>query len=280
MAILVKKQAAAPAAPAKKMIGKVAAPAAKALPKKAVAPVGKQLPAKAGGVAKKALAPTKKGGATRHVEEDGDGAELTSGWGGAERTANSLSSFAKNLRLKDGEEAIFRFLQDAPYANVKVHWLDKKGRASYICLGRNCPLCAIGERPRGTFNFNVAKLTDSEPIHISLDAGVKLFKQIQKYANDPRHKPLPRKWYKLERTGSGQNDTTYKCDVIREADLKEEYPELYLPTEEELADMQSLCYSLEETIKPQKLSHNEMQKVADEMNGNYERGGADDEDER
>lgn len=264
--------------------------------KKAAAPVGKrqasrdvdedEAPRKAGGSLFKRSGAAKVSGAKKASRSDDDGGRqqysdtITTGWGGAENMRDSMSTFAKTIKLKDGETVVIRFLDDAPYASIKQHWLKRNGRVSFICPGRGCPLCAIGETVRGTYCFNIAKLTDGDPIHYSLDVGVKVYEQIKSWATHERHKPLSRKWYTYTRTGSGKNNTSYTLRPIRQADIEEEDASLYVPSEEELATIER--YTVEKTINPQRSSISALQEIAAEMTGgeNYDEGDPEDEDER
>ena len=70
------------------------------------------------------------------------------------------ASSPTQLKLKDGEEVVIRFLEDQPYASLRIHWLDRKGKRSYPCPGdpkkeveaNGCPFCAYSHQlqVRGT----------------------------------------------------------------------------------------------------------------------------------
>lgn len=234
-------------------------------------------PAKAGGVTKKigakpaapvsksvVKAPSKIGsiGAKKAKDastDDGDGAVVTSGWGGADKMRAEMSGFTTPLKLADGETVVIRFLDDEPYANVATHWLERKGKKSFICLGNGCPLCGIGDRPRATYNFNVVKLGEGDPTLYSWEVGVKLLKQIET-ANKAKTGPLTRRYYSLTRSGSTKDNTSYTLAVIRRVDdIEDDFPGVYVPGDDELAAVKG--YTKEDILK-QRSSLKEMREVA------------------
>lgn len=256
-----------------------------AAPAKAGAVKKVAAPAKAGGVVKKtAAAPAKTGGVkkigTKRAEpEDDDGEDYddiaaTSGWAGAEKLRSEQSTFAPTLKIKDGEAVAIAFLEDAPYANVSTHWMERKGRRSFLCIGARCPLCASGDTPRVTYNFNVAKITDGDPVVYSLEAGARVLKQIEEKAK-AKTGPLTKKLYVLSRTGAKMNDTVYSLSVVRrDDDLLEDFPDLNIPSRDELNKLK--VYSLDD-VRKQRSSLKELQDIADEALGEFD--GADDDDD-
>jgi hypothetical protein len=271
-------------------------------PKKEYTPMAKLLkrpaaatPAPTKAVSKKAppAAPTKavsKKAPARQVEEDEDDAPRTrrtsmkggvagkggaagsvaSGWGGAEQIRNSLTPWAKPLTLKDGEAVVLRFLEDEPYATVRTHWVDRKGKRSFICLGDGCPLCAIGDPVKATTNFNVVQLTDGPPILLSWETNNTNFNLVKKANGDPRHGPLSKKFYTLSRTGSKMNDTVYSLAVVKRIeDIEEDFPNLYVPTEDEIEAMQEDRYTAEKVLESASPKH-ELTKIAAELSGEDE----------
>lgn len=248
--------------------------------------------AKAGGAAKKAGGATKKaapekpsgifkkGGAQPRRNDDDDdgdgavseaapkgvaGARVTSGWGGAKKLRQESATWAPTLQLKAGESVVIRFLEDEPYANVSTHWIDRTGRKSFICIGKACPLCARGDRPRTTYNFNVAQLTDGEPLGMTLEAKARVFSQIEEKAKDPKTAPLSKLFYTFSRTGSKKDDTVYTLERIRRAsDIAEEFPDLHVPSADELEAVKR--YTKEDALAGAMPKH-KLEEVAAELDG-------------
>lgn len=263
------------------MFGKPAAEAPVKATKKAP-------PAAVGAVKKKAFgtssaAPAKKApskiapAGRKPSEDDGEDVEMGgigTGWGGAKVMKAEYSDYANRLALKDGETVVGRFLDDAPYATVATHWFDKrKGRKSFQCWGKEkCELCAVGDKPRLTYNFNVAVLSDGAPVLHSWEVGVRVFDDLKKLAENPRYKPLSRLYYEISRSGTGMNDTKYtEKPYKRISDIKEEYPEYHVPDDDELAAMKR--YTAADARK-NRANLGDMQAMAEELTG----GGYGDDD--
>lgn len=229
---------------------------------------------KAAAVTKKAAPATASRKAARDDDEDEDGYDgeemsggVTSGWGGAEKMAAEHSGFAARLQMKDGDTFVIKFLDDEPYANVATHWVKRKGRQSFICHGKaRCPLCALGDNPRVSYCFNVVKLTDGDPLVLSWEVGIKLYRQIEKKAKAAQTSPLSKRWYALSRSGSGKDDTTYNLNALSTARLtdiiEEEGYGVVVPSEREIAKL--VGYTVEDVNK-QKASVKEMKELAAEI---------------
>lgn len=265
------------------LLRKPAATPVKAVAKKVAAP------AKTGGVVKKAAAPTKAAGvakkssttARRAADDDDDDGEdyddlaVTTGWAGAEKLKNAQSTFAPALKIKDGESVPIAFLEDAPYASVSTHWVKRKGRQSFLCAGAKCPLCGIGDTPRVTHNFNVAKLTDGEPLVFSWEVGKRVLGQIEEKAK-AKTGPLTNKLYIVKRTGSKMNDTVYSLEVVRrDSDLLEEFDDLNIPDRSDLNRLKR--YSVED-VRKQRVSLKELKEIADEAMSEFQTDDDEDDD--
>jgi hypothetical protein len=213
--------------------------------------------------------------ARRAVADDDDDDEpgakphVTGGWGEAQRVATS-SEFANQLKLKDGDEEVIRFLEDKPYASLRIHWLQRKGKRAYPCIGdpnekdntkNGCPFCAYSMDYQKESRFNVAVLSEEDPIVMSLNVSPKTLKKLIAH-NDSKHGPLDRKFYYFRRVGAGF-DTEYTFDYVRTpSDIAEDYPKYYVPSEEEL---EALSRFTPEFASKEFSSKAEMRKVAREI---------------
>jgi len=237
------------------------------LMKKSTAPTKKAAPTKA--VAKKAAGVTKKAAPKRTTDDDDydDDVQVTSGWGGADKLRDAQTPWATNLKLKDGETVLIWFPQDEPYANVATHWVKRSGRQSFVCLGKSCPLCGIGDRPRVTNNFNVVKFTDDEPMIYTLATTTRLYNKVKAKAQDARYGPLSKRPYSYGRTGSGRDDTEYSLDVVkRDGDIEEEFPGINYDRDAAA----KLPLSTKEDALKERVSMKEMQELARELSDDYE----------
>lgn len=162
---------------------------------------------------------------------------IRGGWTEAQQIMDSTANFAQALK-PTSEMQFIQFLGDTPYANYKRHWIEKRAgsgqliRRPYICLetvGKECPLCDIGERPQAVSSFNVALIGDDGQMLLkSFDVGAKLFKVLQGWNNDRKVGPLSKNIYSVTKTGSGNNSQTNVTPIIRSR-FKEDF-DIDLPT--------------------------------------------------
>lgn len=175
---------------------------------------------------------------TRPVEDDGDeddsdderGAPVASGWKGVEETKAEGAQFADDLKLTK-EPQVIKFLSDAPREAYRQHWVERKGKKSFVCFGtaekngtgKDCPLCAISNPARAMATFQVVLLSpDEDPVIRNLVAGPMLTDQIKTYHNNPKSGPINKMYYALSITGKKQS-TSYPMLVIKPRDLREDY---------------------------------------------------------
>lgn len=235
----------------------------------------KKAPTKKKAAAKK-IAPKKK--VARRVDEDdedededGPGERVgmaTSGWGGAKEMGSS--DFIKNLDFKneaemDGKTRYFigKFMDEEPYANVKIHWLnDRKGKRSFICVGDDCPLCEVGADVKAEFRFNFAVFTDGDPILRSWSAGWKIYRKIESLAQSRLTSPLPRRIYLATRTGEKFNEIQYDVARINEDEIADSYPDIYVPSAEEIEALTG--YTLDD-VKKEYSTMEELEEIAAEI---------------
>ncbi len=169
---------------------------------------------------------------TRVVEDDDDNDTdevaprkvVRSGWGSSERTSGgSGDEFAKRLKVTE-EIQIIRFLDDAPYARYRQHWVERKGQMSFTCIadietGTTCPLCEAGNRPSWRFNFNVVLMTPGEdPVLRSYEVGARVIDQLKNFNDHPAMGPLPKHYWTVSRSGKGATTST-NHQMVRASDL-------------------------------------------------------------
>jgi hypothetical protein len=156
---------------------------------------------------------------------------VRAGWSAGQETMDSTSQYAQALKLEEKSQ-IIKFLEDAPYASFRRHWVDslnqerKKITRAYTCpitFGDPCPLCEIGDKPQAVSAFNVAICgDDGEVIRKSWDVGARLFNTLKSYNGDPKIGPLTRGYFLVSRSGKG-GTTQYNVSPIRESALEEDY---------------------------------------------------------
>jgi hypothetical protein len=151
---------------------------------------------------------------------------VRSGWGSSDRTATTSSDdYAKRLKVTD-EVQIIKFLDDAPYARYRQHWVERKGQMSFTCIadiesGTTCPLCEAGNRASWRFNFNVVLLTaGEEPVLRSYEVGARVIDQLKNFNDHPAMGPLPKHYWTVSRSGKGATTAT-NHQMVKKDDLSD-----------------------------------------------------------
>lgn len=214
--------------------------------------------------------PSKLGGPKKGLAKKASGVKPKAinkkGWGGAEEI--DTDGYTRNLKPKDGEQKVLRFRENEPYSNCLIHWIEREnGRRSFPCIGEenDCPLCAIGDSPKPEHRFNIVVLTDGEPIAYSYAPPKSIYSKIKTFAEAARTKPLTKRWYLLSREGSTMTNTRYSLEDYRRAeDISEDFPDLYVPDDDEIA---ALDMYTDEDFEKETASFEEMEKAALEIAG-------------
>jgi hypothetical protein len=187
---------------------------------------------------------------SRSVSSDQGEAVIHSGWTEGQRQMDSTSSFAQVLKL-DEKALVIKFLQDAPYASFRRHWIERtnvdgtRSRLPFTCpltFDRECPLCEVGDRPQAVSAFNVALCGDDGQVLLkSWDVGARLFNVLKAYNNDPKIAPLTRGFFVVSKTGGsgrrGGGTVQYNVIPVKATALEEDY-DVPVPSEDELSRLQ------------------------------------------
>jgi hypothetical protein len=193
------------------------------------------------------------------------------GWGGADEVSTG-GDYIKNLDFANDAASqpdgtkwfVIKFMEDAPYANVSVHWIEgRKGKRSFVCYGDSCPLCDVGNSPKAEYRFNVATLTSEDPRVRSWNAGWKIYQKIKAAAAAPLTKPLTKHFFLVYRTGTKWNEMAYDMDKVTKDDLASAYPDLYVPSASEIADLTP--YTLDEDVSKEYSTLEELEEIAVEI---------------
>lgn len=168
------------------------------------------------------------------VNEDDDDApaqskgRLRGGWDGVSKLKSTATDASYAQRLKISEEPIIiKFIEDAPYAAYRQHWVERSGQKSFTCIAnleaKGCPLCQSGNRPSSKFAFNVVLLTpDEEPVLRSYEVGSRVIDQLKNFNEDPRQGPLTKHYWAVSRSGKGPTTAT-NHQLVKARDLVEEW---------------------------------------------------------
>ena len=194
------------------------------------------------------------------------------GWSAATETFNARSNYAQALKV-DEDVQIIKFLEDGPYASYARHWVEREGEGGrsvnrpYTCLtsvGKDCPLCDIGQKTQAVSAFNVALITDDgHAVLRSWDVGVRNFGVLKKHSTDSKTGPLSKCYYAVSKSGKG-SATAYQIVPIRSTDtLEAEYERTV--TDELLAEIEGLdLYDSSIITVP---AESELQEIALEIAG-------------
>lgn len=197
-------------------------------------------------------------------DEDDRGEEVVqSGWAAARRMAASRSGFANEFKWGD-EEALIKFIEAQPFAVYGQHWIERKGKMSFICPGKSkCPLCKAGDDPRSCYAFNIAVLDNDDgkvtATSTALVAGVKLLEQIEKQ-HKGKQGPIDKYFWGLSKSGKKGGRVSYNLNCVKERDLTDDYE---LDPEDALTALEKCKPYTKEAFKPASLS--DLREVAHEL---------------
>ena len=147
---------------------------------------------------------------------------LRRGWSASQQVMEQGSDYAQALKV-ESDVQIIKFLEDDPYVSYARHWVQRSGpngntTRPYVCLnslGKDCPLCDIGDRPQSVSAFNVALLTDDgHALLRSWDVGVRVNGSLRNFATDQKIGPLTKGYFGVSKSGKGTS-TSYQIIPIR-----------------------------------------------------------------
>lgn len=170
-----------------------------------------------------------------------EGNGIRGGYTEADKQMAKGSSFAQSLKLE--EKSVFiKFLEDAPYANFRRHWIERntkdgKQLRAWTCLDtidKECPLCEVGDRAQSVAAYNVVIVgDDGQVIHKSWDVGPRLYQVLKGYMNDPKIGPLTKGFFVASKTGK-RGTVQHNVSPISKTALIDDYG-MEPPTADELA---------------------------------------------
>lgn len=165
---------------------------------------------------------------------------VSSGWG--ETTTASKGDYPIDFKHSESIQVIKFLDEGGPFASYKMHFLQTKatGRKSYVCLGRQCPLCDMdaripGQKAEDKRAFTVANLSTAPFERQLLVATPRLFRTLHQLDFSPQG-PLISKYWGISRSGERQS-TTYHLTPIKVRDLQEDWSIDAAAAEAAIADM-------------------------------------------
>ena len=158
--------------------------------------------------------------------------EVAAGWDAADAAKDS--DFPDEFKVTE-DACLIKILEDHPFAVQKQHWIERKGKKSWIHLESGCPLCEdIGDRPNAKVYFNIVDLTDPEkPVNKIWIVGSRVATQLKNLNKDKKTGPLDRDdlYYSVSKSGTSTKTVTVVTSV-KERDVNEDWDMDPLSTEE------------------------------------------------
>ena len=119
-----------------------------------------------------------------------------------------------------------KFLEEEPWS-YEQHWVSRKGKRSFPCIGKDCPLCEIGSKTATKMVYTVVNLTmDGAPVQ-TLEVTATNYDTLRAFNKDKKTGPLTRLFWVLSRTkktkSSGFGTYNYSFLPVKERDLDEDY---------------------------------------------------------
>jgi hypothetical protein len=177
------------------------------------------------------------------ADEVGPKVEITGGWSTFKNNRARSSKIPTQFKVVEGQKYIIKILDDAPFANIRQHWIERKGKKSFVCLETDCPMCDIlGDEPRPLAAFNIVVFTTVEqggeqfiePTNMIWEVGGGVGGQLEELASDPASSPLSNFYFKVsKKTGPNGGAPQYSIVPVKDRDLEEDHGFAPL-TEEEI----------------------------------------------
>lgn len=148
---------------------------------------------------------------------------IQQGWAAAKKAvAKSTKTFTTDFRF-DEDVQLIKFISDEPMAFMQ-HWINRPGKKSFISIGEDDPLIAVGSKPDPKFAFTVLNLSDEDPQVQLMVVGIRLCGQLEKLASNAKTGPLnrPDLYWAVSKSGQGTK-TSYSIMPVKERDLAEEW---------------------------------------------------------
>lgn len=168
----------------------------------------------------------------QRVTKEVDNSPIQSGWSADRRVQVNRGDRPTQFKVPDdGEEILIAFLEDKPFASFFQHWVKTdKGRRGYVCLGKGCPLCARGDRPKSQDWFNVVELVNSG-VNVDLPrltlwyASADPAERIKERADNKRTSPINKggQYFAVSKRTGKNGFNTYSVDPVKEDELTEDW---------------------------------------------------------
>lgn len=203
----------------------------------------------------------KRGDSTTRKPREKASPDAPMGWDAFDKLKPKTADYAEKM-APDTDESVFKFVEERFATVYRLHWIERKGKRSWICLKTyanpeaDCPLCEIGDVPRVNVVYNVIDFANPEKPEnkIWVVTSKKLQEQIKNYAEQTKTSPLNRAnlYWKVSRVGEG-TQTTYPLAPVKERDLVDPddwgWEQSWILNDTQLAEFNDQAFTLEEIVK-------------------------------
>lgn len=124
---------------------------------------------------------------------------------------------------EDNEEILLAFLQPQPFASFFQHWVKtEQGRRPWTCIGKGCPVCAVGDRPKPQDWFNVIEMGE-EPVLKVWYCSADPAKAIKARADNKRTSPInkPGLYFAASKKKASNGFNEYTVDPVKADELSD-----------------------------------------------------------
>jgi hypothetical protein len=130
----------------------------------------------------------------------------------------------------DEEPQLIKFLDNEPWS-YDQHWVTREGKQSFPCIGKGCPLCAIGVKISQKIVYPILNLTPTKGddfLTQSLEVGPQLDDVLISHDASTKTGPLTRLWWSVSRSesatsGSRRKKYSYTFTPVKDRDLDEDW---------------------------------------------------------
>jgi hypothetical protein len=182
------------------------------------------------------------------VTKEAGSSPISSGWSVDRRSPVTKGDKPDKFTVSDdGEESLIAFLESTPFASFFQHWiLVDSRRQPRVCLGDDCPLCDIGDRPKSADYFNVILITSDEPKLQVWYATADPAAAIKERADNKRTSPLnkPGLYFAVSKRKAKNDFFTYSVDPVKEDELEADWGVLAI-TDEQISKLAEGAYTAE-----------------------------------
>lgn len=148
---------------------------------------------------------------------------------GREKISSSRSDSSKSLYfgfLKNGDAQVVKFLDVEPWA-YNQHWVKREGKKSFPCIGKNCPLCAVGVESSQKVVYALVNFSGDAPKIQVFEANMTQDDTLAGYHEDKKTGPLDRLFWAISRSpmkrAKGRAKYNYHYVPIKERDLEDDW---------------------------------------------------------